>query len=154
VVVIEVNGKAPQYTDGFMPTLRLLERSGIVGKGFEVYYGRSHGDMDARITWAVSRIDDQLEAPLDVAGLAAAVNLSPSRFAYLFRREIGTSPARFVKQRRLDRARDLLETTFLSVKEVMASVGFSDASHFTRNFRQHHGLAPREWRQARRVRPR
>lgn len=110
--------------------------------------------MDARITWAVSQIDQRLEAPLDVAELAAAVNLSPSRFAYLFRRDMGTSPARFVRQRRLDRARELLETTFLSVKEVMVAVGFSDASHFTRNFRQHHGLAPRAWRQTRRTRPR
>ena len=110
--------------------------------------------MDARIAWAVNQIDERLDAPWDVAELASGVNLSPSRFAYLFRREMGMSPARFVKQRRLDRARDLLETTFLSVKEVMVTVGFSDASHFTRNFREHHGLGPRAWRQARRVRPR
>jgi AraC family transcriptional regulator of arabinose operon len=110
--------------------------------------------MDARITWALGEIDRRLAEPLEVAVLAAAVNLSPSRFAYLFRRDVGMSPARFVRFRRLDRARELLESTFLSVKEVMVTVGFNDPSHFTRDFRAHHGLAPRAWRQARRARPR
>lgn len=109
---------------------------------------------DTRITWALGQIDKRLKDQLDVADLAAGVNLSPSRFAYLFRRETGTSPARFVRVRRLDRARELLETTFLSVKEVMVSVGFNDASHFTREFRRQHGLGPRAWRLARRTRPR
>jgi AraC family transcriptional regulator of arabinose operon len=110
--------------------------------------------MDRRITWAMSQIDGRMGAELNVADLAASVNLSPSRFAYLFRRDSGTSPARFVRQRRLERARELLETTFLSVKEVMASVGFNDASHFSRDFRREHGLPPRAWRRARRSRPR
>jgi AraC-like DNA-binding protein len=34
------------------------------------------------------------------------------------------------------------------VKEVMASVGFNDASHFTRVFREQHGLSPTAWRAA------
>jgi AraC family transcriptional regulator of arabinose operon len=110
--------------------------------------------MDARITWAVREIERRLGARLDVPDLAASVNLSPSRFAYLFQRDMGTSPARFVRVRRLDRARELLETTFLSVKEVMVEVGLNDASHFTRDFRRQHGLTPRAWRQTRRSRPR
>ena len=110
--------------------------------------------MDTRIRWAVTEIDKKLDAPLDVRRLAASVNLSASRFAYLFRRDVGMSPARFVRQRRLERARELLESTFLSVKEVMAQVGFSDPSHFTRDFRRWHGLGPRAWRQTRRHRPR
>ena len=109
--------------------------------------------MDTRIRWAVIEIEKNLHAPLEVARLAAAVNLSPSRFTYLFRRDIGMSPVRFVRQRRLERAGELLDTTFLTVKEVMAQVGFNDPSHFTRDFRTSHGLGPRAWRQARRHRP-
>ena len=106
--------------------------------------------MDVRVTWAIREIEEHLRSELDVPALAAAVNLSPSRFAHLFRRETGLSPARFVRRRRLDRASVLLESTFLSVKEVMASVGINDASYFTRAFRERHGLSPREWRAARR----
>jgi AraC family transcriptional regulator of arabinose operon len=104
--------------------------------------------MDRRVAWAVQEIDQQLGAEIDVAALAAAVNLSPSRFAHLFRRDTGLSPARFIIQRRLDRATVLLRSTFLSVKEVMASGGFNDANHFTRVFREQHGLSPTAWRAA------
>ena len=48
----------------------------------------------------------------------------------------------------MERASVLLERTFLSVKEVMAQVGCTDPSHFSRDFRRHHGFAPREWRNA------
>jgi AraC family transcriptional regulator, arabinose operon regulatory protein len=105
--------------------------------------------MDARVTWAMSVIEKDLRARLDVAALAAGVNLSRSRFAHLFRRETGLSPARFVRLRRLDRARVLLETTFLTVKQVMAIVGLNDQSHFSRAFRAHHGVSPRRWRTTR-----
>jgi transcriptional regulator GlxA family with amidase domain len=42
----------------------------------------------------------------------------------------------------MERARVLLERTFLSVREVMAQVGFRDPSHFSRDFRRFHGIAP------------
>lgn len=110
--------------------------------------------VDARVSWAVIQIEHSLAGPLEVGHLAASVNLSPSRFNYLFRRDVGISPARFVRLRRLERASELLETTFLSIKQVMAEVGLNDPSHFTRDFRSCHGLAPRAFRLARRHRPR
>ena len=103
--------------------------------------------MDARIRWALAEVERNVSR-VTVPELAAAVNLSPSRFAHLFAREVGTSPARYLRLRRLDYARELLETTFLSVKEILARVGLNDASHFTRYFRQCHGLPPRQWRVA------
>jgi len=87
-------------------------------------------------------MEEAIDRELLVAGLAAAVNLSPSRFAYLFRRETGVPPARYLHMLRMERARILLERTFLSVKEVMAFVGVNDPSHFSRDFRRHHGVAP------------
>jgi AraC family transcriptional regulator of arabinose operon len=102
--------------------------------------------MDRRITWAIAEIERGLAEPLDINRLAAAVNLSPSRFSHLFRAQVGLSPIRFVRDRRMERASVLLERTFLSVKQVMADVGCNDPSHFARDFRRYHGLAPREWR--------
>jgi AraC family carnitine catabolism transcriptional activator len=75
------------------------------------------------------------------------VNLSPSQLARLFRQHTGTSPARYLHALRLARARILLERTFLSVKQVMACVGLNDPSHFSRDFRRHHGFAPSQLRQ-------
>jgi AraC family transcriptional regulator of arabinose operon len=78
--------------------------------------------------------------------LAQQVNLSRSRFAHLFREQTGVPPGRYLRDFRLDRARVLLETTFLSIKEVMAAVGLNDPSHFSRDFQHAFGASPREWR--------
>jgi AraC-like DNA-binding protein len=102
--------------------------------------------MDTRIAQALERMEQQLETRLAIEVLAAAVDLSPSRFAHLFRRHVGTSPARYVHALRMVRARLLLERTFLSVREVMALVGCHDPSHFSRDFRSFHGVAPRTCR--------
>jgi AraC-like DNA-binding protein len=104
--------------------------------------------MDARIARVLTQIERRYADTLSVATLAADVNLSPSRFAHLFRRDVGTSPARYLHAVRMIHARALLERTFLTVKEVMARVGCNDPSHFSRDFREFHGIAPRHCRSA------
>jgi len=84
---------------------------------------------------------------ISVRKLARAVNLSPSRFAHLFHQHVGMPPGRYLRHRRLERARLLLESSFLSVKEVMAAVGFNDPSHFSRDFQRVYGASPRAWRE-------
>ena len=57
--------------------------------------------MDTRIESALSQMEQQLAEPLSIATLAAGVNLSASRFAHLFCREVGTSPARYLHALRM-----------------------------------------------------
>ena len=98
--------------------------------------------MDPRIARAIARMEEAIDREVPVAELAASVGLSPSRFAYLFRRDTAIPPARYLHTLRMERARLLLERTFLSVKEVMAYVGVNDPSHFSRDFRRYHGVPP------------
>jgi transcriptional regulator GlxA family with amidase domain len=97
---------------------------------------------DPRITWIVDYMHRELSRALSVRELAALVNLSPSRFRVLFIVQTGAAPLHFLQRLRLRRARLLIEQTFLSVKEVMALVGYNDPSHFARDFRRQHGTAP------------
>jgi len=83
--------------------------------------------MDPRIARAIARMEEAIDRELLVAELAASVSLSPARYLHTLR---------------MERARLLLERTFLSVKEVMAHVGVNDPSHFSRDFRRHHGVPP------------
>jgi AraC-like DNA-binding protein len=46
----------------------------------------------------------------------------------------------------MERAKILLETTFLSVKEIMTEVGVSDESHFVRDFKSVYGVSPARFR--------
>ena len=89
---------------------------------------------DPRIDRAIAHIEANLHEPLRVPDMARTVNLSGSRFTRLFRLTTGNSPARYIQLRRLERARILIERTFLTVKEVMSKVGYNDPSHFTRDF--------------------
>jgi len=104
--------------------------------------------MDPRIQWATNELERRLAEPLSVGQLASEVNLSPSRFAHLFRAETGVSPMRYLHTQRMLRARVLLERTFLTVKQVMTQVGCGDPSHFARDFRRFHGMAPSDCRSA------
>jgi AraC family transcriptional regulator of arabinose operon len=104
--------------------------------------------MDTRIATSLAVIEQRLAETVTVDSLAAAVSLSPSRFAHLFRHEVGTSPSRYLHVLRMLHARTLLERTFYSVKEVMSLVGCNDASHFSRDFRRFHGMSPRACRLA------
>jgi len=103
---------------------------------------------DPRITWIVDYLQRHLGEPVSMPDLAAQVNLSQSRLRALFLRQTGMSPGRYLQAIRLRRAHLLLERTFLSVKEVMALVGYNDPSHFARDFRRHYGAAPSDVRGA------
>lgn len=96
------------------------------------------------------RVKDHIEAHLDtdlgLETLAALAGLSVHHFARSFRQSIGTSPHRFILQRRIKRAAELLINTGMPLSEIALSVGFNEASHFSRSFRDHEGLAPSEFR--------
>jgi AraC family transcriptional regulator of arabinose operon len=102
--------------------------------------------MDWRVRQVIDTMTREITEPLALARLAAGVNLSTSRLAHLFRDETGCSPGRYLRDLRLERARTLLEETTLSVKEIMASVGINDPSHFSRDFARRYGVPPRRVR--------
>jgi transcriptional regulator GlxA family with amidase domain len=109
---------------------------------------------DARIRRALALMAFHRARPMTVSALARAVNLSAAHLRRLFRMELGRSPARVQRELALDHARELLQTTFLTVKEVMAASGWNDPSHFCREFKRRHGVSPAALRQRTRIGPR
>lgn len=90
------------------------------------------------------------EPDLSLARVARAVGVSERHLTRIFTEE-GTSPARYVLESRLERARGLLAdpaNAAVPVAEVAAAAGFVSAAHFSRSFRQHFGFSPREAREA------
>lgn len=98
---------------------------------------------DSRVRTAVEWLGEQLSAAaINVDEIAKALNLSNSRFRHLFRQHMGITPSRYHKLLRLEKARHLLGESFLSVKQVMAEVGWSDESHFCRDYKRVYGECP------------
>ena len=55
-------------------------------------------------------------------------------------------PIRYLRLLRMERAKDLLESSFLSVKEIAFQVGLNDESHFVRDFKSTYGFSPALYR--------
>jgi transcriptional regulator GlxA family with amidase domain len=81
-----------------------------------------------------------------IANLAARAGLSPRHFARLFHREVGVTPAAWVKSARVAAARQLLETGREAPKQVAARCGFANADTLRRAFVRQVGVTPADYR--------
>lgn len=88
-------------------------------------------------------MDLHLSQPLDLAGIAAAANVSPQHLTRLFQRDLHCTPMRYLWQQRTERGVTLLRETGLSVAEIAERVGFQSPFHFSRLVRQRYNLPPR-----------
>jgi transcriptional regulator GlxA family with amidase domain len=78
--------------------------------------------------------------------LAAHMQMPVQRLAREFKRTTGYAPRQVILHARLDAAQTLLRTTQRSLPQIARAVGFCDASHFARRFRQQTGQTPAQYR--------
>jgi transcriptional regulator GlxA family with amidase domain len=93
---------------------------------------------------AVRAIEANLFAPLDLQWLGERIGASTSTLLRSFRSEIDLTPYAYVKGRRLDEAKRLLELGGAPVKEVALLVGYVEVASFSRAFRARFGRPPCE----------
>lgn len=91
-------------------------------------------------------IDLHLQQPLSVALLAKELGLSESYVSIVFKRETGVAVSEYIRRKRVDTARILLQYTEFSCLEIAEYLCFSSDSHFSRVFREYTGQTPREYR--------
>jgi len=99
-----------------------------------------------RIHRACRRIYENMDNPPKVSELAEECCLSVSRFSHLFREITGKSPVEFTQTIRLERAKELLSTTDLTVCEIAERLNFYDQNYFSRVFKRWLNISPTEWR--------
>ena len=91
-------------------------------------------------------VEGRLEDQILLTDLAALVAISPFHFSRSFKLATGLAPYQYVLARRLERAKNLLLTTTLSVREIGWSLGVDNVSHFRRKFIEQFGVRPSEIR--------
>ena len=91
-------------------------------------------------------IQYHVDEDLRIDQLAARVYLSQTYLSYIFKKETGMTISRYIRQCRMEKAKELLKDTKDTVKEVCEKVGYSDVKHFTSMFRKYTGLKPGEYR--------
>lgn len=117
-------GDAPQRMD-------IVQRTGI-----------NHG----KLLKVISTMEQRLEEPASRSELARMAGLSLRQLERLFQSHAGSTLASYYLRLRLERSRNLLRQTTMSVLEVALSCGFISASHFSRAYRSHFGHPPRQER--------
>ncbi|SPL91784.1 Transcriptional regulator, AraC family [[Actinomadura] parvosata subsp. kistnae] len=98
-------------------------------------------------------MQQHLDRPLTVETLAARAAMSPRTFARRFKALTGTTPHRWLLERRLQLAEELLEGTELSVDAVAVRAGFGGADGLRHHFAARRGVAPAAYRRAFRHHP-
>jgi AraC family transcriptional regulator len=127
--------------------VQLLRRHANVRRTNELELSRV-GLVDRRVRRAVELMHAHMERELPLEELAAAAYLSPFHFARLFKKVTGASPHAYLAALRVERAKNLLATTDLSITEIATRVGYASSSHFSKAFRQATALTPRAFRAA------
>ena len=102
--------------------------------------------MDYRVNHVIQLMKADPKRLEITRDLARAVNLSESRLTRLFKQSTGYTPRRYLRLLKLATACTLLETTFLSVKQVVAEIGWKDITHFQRDFKRAYGVSPAQYR--------
>lgn len=104
------------------------------------------GTSQPKLLDIVSLMESNLEEPLSMDELAGFVALSRRQLERLFQKHLQCSPSRYYLQLRLNRARQLLKQTKMSIVEIAISCGFVSTPHFSKCYRDCFGLAPRHER--------
>jgi len=88
---------------------------------------------------------------LGLKEVARAMRLSPYYLARLFKRVEGMSVGRYIREVRIARAKELLESTDLPVIDVALEVGYSDPAQFSKLFKKKTGFSPSQYRKVRKI---
>ncbi|MFP4520692.1 MAG: helix-turn-helix domain-containing protein [Fibrobacterota bacterium] len=92
---------------------------------------------------AAGYMSDNLDRNIDISQISRKFNLSREHFSRLFTKAAGVSPGRYLKNLRLERAKELLRRGDMNLSMIAKQTGLGDANYFCRVFRAHTGLTPR-----------
>ena len=104
------------------------------------------GMVPPKLVEAASLMESNIEEPISLEDLAGLLQISRRQLERLFKQNLNCSPSRYYMRVRLYRARQLLKQTTLSIVEIAMLCGFSSTPHFSKCYRLHLGLSPRQER--------
>lgn len=97
---------------------------------------------------AVNHIEEYYNDRISLEEIAAKINITPEYLSRLFTKEIGKSFSDYVKEYRIEKARQLLLNDKMKIYEIAEKVGYSDPKYFCKIFKEVTGLSPKEYMKA------
>ncbi|MGY3436889.1 MULTISPECIES: GlxA family transcriptional regulator [unclassified Marinovum] len=100
------------------------------------------GVRHPKLSQVIQKMEANIEEPISPSILAKEVGMSTRQLERLFRRYLNRSPKRYYMELRLEKARNLLMQTDMSVINVALACGFASPSHFSKCYRAHYDTTP------------
>lgn len=107
---------------------------------------RSGALKDFYIQEAITFMENHYQRDLTVEEVADVCGLNRSYFSKLFKENMGCPPQEFLIRLRLSKAAEMMKLSGSSIRDISASCGYPNQLHFSRAFKKHYGVSPKEWR--------
>ncbi|ADL52800.1 helix-turn-helix domain-containing protein [Clostridium cellulovorans] len=98
------------------------------------------------IAKSISYIENHFKEQITLTELAEKANISIRHFNRIFNKTYKTTPMNYIMKLRMQHASLLLKESKLSISDIAFESGFNDSNYFTRKFRKHFGVTPKEYR--------
>lgn len=98
------------------------------------------------ISLCLDYIYSHIHDKITISQLAEYTNLSPSHLCKLFKKELGLSISDYIRSKKIDTAKNLLNYSNMSLVEISNSLNFSSQSHFIQTFVKYTGMTPKKYR--------
>ncbi|GLQ33619.1 GlxA family transcriptional regulator [Litoribrevibacter albus] len=95
---------------------------------------------------AIELMEANIEEPLSTDDLAGHIGISRRQLERLFKKYLDSVPSKYYQQIRLERARNLLHQSSLSIMEIALQCGYSSGAHLSTSYRNNYGMTPSEER--------
>ncbi|MFD0695566.1 response regulator [Paenibacillus sp. GCM10027628] len=95
---------------------------------------------------ALTYVEEHLTEPLGMREIANQIHLNPSYFSALFKEQTGFTFSEFVTRSRVQKAKELLLQTRLTIADISEQVGYQTPKYFIKIFKDYEGISPNQYR--------
>lgn len=103
-------------------------------------------ESDSVVQRSIQYMKEKVEEDISREDVALHVKLNPAYLSRLFKKETGQNLIDYLIETKMTRARQLLDSTAMTVSAIAQQVGYSNFSHFTKMFKKQYGVNPQEYR--------
>jgi len=146
---LEVRGTGGRIQAEALATALVVHVFRTYGEGGATPKTLTGGMSGTRLRRVTDYIESNLTEEISLGSLASLAGFSIHHFNDVFKAETGYSPHRYIIERRIHRAKELLLTNDSPIAQIAVDLGFSGQSHFTEHFRKSTGTTPLRFRRAR-----
>ena len=136
-------GKLFGQTAAQLLAVHLLRKHVVIKPGIKEY---TDGLDRSRLQQVTDYINDNLHQEINLDRLAVLAGMSNYHFARLFKQSTGMAPHKYVMGRRMEKAKELLQHTNLSISQISSILGYESQSHLAKLFKRYSGLTPTMYR--------